>query len=74
MNAQTMAESARDEAVADSMVELKIDDKTKCAGATCLTIDGGAFSQTIGGARVVTGHMKENDRRSHSHDRHGSRG
>jgi hypothetical protein len=63
MEAQTMAETARDDAMAAEMAELKIDDKTKSVGdpdadGTAITIDGQSGSQTINEKTVITGLMK----------------
>ena len=63
MEAQTMAGAARDEAVADAALELKIVDKTKSVGdpagdGTAITIDGQARSTTVDGKTKDTGLIK----------------
>ncbi|MDE0030015.1 MAG: transferrin-binding protein-like solute binding protein, partial [Deltaproteobacteria bacterium] len=55
MMAQTEAEGHRDNAVADSMVELKIDGTVKSVGDTEIDAMAGASSVTIDGQTTITG-------------------
>ena len=61
--AQADAEAAQAEAEADSMVELKVDDKTKMVGENSITIDGKANEVTriVNGERTMTltGHLRD---------------
>ena len=61
-SAQTAAETARDDAVADSMVELKIDGTVKSVGDTTIDAEASSSVVTTDGETVDTG-LQKNDLR-----------